>query len=176
MKTVFIEQWHKVFYAREQDQTHQQQCQFCVHKCEVTRTQRLGKSVYMMKFLHVTQNNILTLDAGTGVQNVEWSMDSAFGVHSDFKSHTGATVTFEGRKDLEIGVSAKQKLNTESSMTAELVGVDCALPLALWVPLFLGEQGCAEKKNATNQDDKSATLLAKNGNASSGKRSQALNV
>ena len=84
-----------------------------------------------MKVSCKTQNDILTLDAGKGVHNVEWSMDSAFGVHPDFKSHMGATMTFKGGKGTAINVSAKQKLNTESSTTAELVGVDHTLPLAL---------------------------------------------
>ena len=65
-----------------------------MHKSEVTRTQRLGKSVQMMKFSHVMQNDISTL-AGKGVHNVESSMDSAFGVHPDFKSHVGAMMIFK---------------------------------------------------------------------------------
>ena len=130
----------------------------------------------MMKFLHATQNDILTLDAGKGVHNVEWLMDSAFGVHPDFKSHMGATMTFEGKKGLAINVSAKQKLNTESSTTTELVGVDCALPLALWVPLLPGEQGHNMQENAVNQDNESTILSVKNKKTSSGKRTRALNI
>ena len=89
-----------------------------------------------MKCLHSTKNNALTLDAGNGVHNVEWSVDSAFGVHPDFKSHVRGTMTFKGGKGSAINVSAKQKLNTESSTVAEPVGVDCTLHSVLWVPLF----------------------------------------
>ena len=46
-----------------------------------------NKLVRLMKCLHSTANGTLTLDAGNGVHNVEWSMDSAFGVHPDFESH-----------------------------------------------------------------------------------------
>ena len=67
----------------------------------------------MIKFSHATQNDILTLDAGKGVHNVDWSMDSAFGVNLDLKSHMGATMTFKGGKSLAMDVSAKKKLNTE---------------------------------------------------------------
>ena len=130
----------------------------------------------MMKFSHTTQNNFLTLDMGRGVHNVEWLTDLAFGVHPDFKSHVGATMTFEDRKGSAINASAKQKLNTESSTTAELVGVDCALPLALRVSLFLGEQGHNVQENTANQDNKSTILSAKNGKTSSGKRTGALNI
>ena len=86
----------------------------------------------LMKCSHLTVNNTLTLDAGNRVHNVEWSVDSVFGVHPDFESHVGRTVMFKGGKGLAIGVSEKQKLNTESSMVAELVGVDCVPPLVLW--------------------------------------------
>ena len=75
-----------------------------------------------------------------------------------------------------INVSAKQKLNTESSTVAELVGADQAPPLALWVPLFLKEQGDDVKENVVKQDNKSAILLAKNGKTSSGKRMRAINI
>ena len=80
-----------------------------------------------------------------------------------------------GRKGSAINVSAKQKLNTESSTTAELVGVDCASSLALWAPLFLGEQGHNVQENAVNQDNESMILPVKNGKTSSGKRTRALN-
>ena len=59
-----------------------------------------------------------------------------------------------------MNISAKQKLNTESSAVAELVGVDHAPPLALWVPLFLKEQGHKVQENVVKQDNESATLLA----------------
>ena len=75
-----------------------------------------------------------------------------------------------------MNISAKQKLNAESSTVAELVGVDHALPLALWAPLFLKEQGCEVRENIVKQDNKSATLLAKNGKTSLGKWMQAINI
>ena len=63
-------------------------------------------------------------------------MDSAFGVHSDFKSHVGGTMKFKEGHGSVTNTSAKQKLNTESSTVAELAGVNQAPPSALWVPLF----------------------------------------
>ena len=120
--------------------------------------------------MHSTKKDVLTLDAGRGVHNVEWSIDSAFGVHPDFKSHVGATMKFKEGHGSVVSSSAKQKLNTESSTVAELVGVDHALPLALWAPLFLKEQGYKVKENTVKQDNKSTILLAKNGKTSSGKR------
>ena len=72
--------------------------------------------------------------------------------------------------------SSKQKLNTSSSTTSELVAVDQTLPLALWVPLFMEEQGHPIKENIVYQDNMSAILLEKNGKKSSGKWTRALNI
>ena len=85
-------------------------------------------------------------------------------------------MTFEGGKDWAINVSAKQKLNTESLTTAELVGVDHTLPLVPWAPLFLGEQGHNVQENVTNKDNKSTMSLDKNGKTSSRKQTGALNI
>ena len=136
----------------------------------------MGKPVRLMKWSHSTTNDASTLDTGNGVHNVEWSVDSAFGVHPNFKSHVGGTMTFKDRRRSAINVSAKQKLNAKSSTVAELVGVDCMPPLALWVPPFLKEQGHDIKENIIKQDNKSATLLANSRIASLGKQTRAMNV
>ena len=79
-----------------------------------TRTKSLGqkdwgKPVRLMKHSHLTVNDVLTLDVGNGVRNVEWSVDSAFRVHSDFKSHVGGTMGFKGGKGSPMNISAKKK-------------------------------------------------------------------
>ena len=56
------------------------------------------------------------------------------------------------------------------------MGVDCVSPPVLWVPLFLKEQGHKVKENVAFQDNKSVMSLAKNGKASSGKRTRAANI
>ena len=109
----------------------------------------------MMKYLYCTRNDVLTIDARNGVHRIEWSINSAFGVHPDFKSHVGAIMQFSRGQGTVIGASAKQKLNTESSTTAELVGVDQILPLVLWVPLFMEAQGYRVERNTIYQDNKS---------------------
>lgn len=51
--------------------------------------------------------------------------------YTDFKSRTGATMMFkDGRGGID-NMLSKQKQKTSSSTTAELVGVDNILPLAL---------------------------------------------
>ena len=135
-----------------------------------------SKLVRMTKFLNGTMNDKLTLSAGKGVHNIEWYIDTAFAVHPDFKSHTGRVMMFEEGKGGVENVSTKQKLNTDSSTTAEVVGVHDVLPLVLWTKLFLEEQGYKVESNKVYQDNKSTILLAKNGKKSSSKRTRAINI
>ena len=101
-------------------------------------------------------------------------IDASFGVHPDFKSHSGFTMSM-ARGAMVTG-SLKQKLNTRSSTEAELVGVDDFITKTLWTKLFLEEQGHEINKNVLCQDNKSAILLETNGKKSSGKRTRALNI
>ena len=75
-----------------------------------------------------------------------------------------------------ISLSRKQKLNTKSSTTAELVGADDASTLILWTKLFLEKQGYDINMNILYQDNKSTMLLETNGRSSVGKQSRALNI
>ena len=73
-------------------------------------------------------------------------------------------------------MSAKQKLNKDSLTTAELVAVHQRLPLVMWVPLFLAEQGYLTENNRIYQDNKSTILLEKNRKSSSSKYRRVLNI
>ena len=83
---------------------------------------------------------------------------------------------FQGGLGSPIQISAKQKLNTDSSTAAELVAVHQALPEVLWAPLFLEEQGHKIEENLVHQDNQSAILLENNGKESSSKRARHLNI
>ena len=72
---------------------------------------------------------------------IEWYVDTAFGVHPDYKGHTGAAMKFQGGKGDPIQKSVKKKVRKSRSSTCELVGVDDMLSKILWVPLFLEKQG-----------------------------------
>jgi hypothetical protein len=131
------------------------------------------KLIRLLKYLNGTREYVLTLSADS-LQVIKWYVDASFAVHPDFKSHTGGVMTF-GRGAVQ-SLSTKQKLNTKSSTTAELVGADDASTLVLWTKLFMEEQGYAINKNILYQDNKSAILLELNGKKSSSKRTRALNI
>ena len=79
------------------------------------------KLVRMMDFLKRTESDCLTI-AIDDSKKVTWSIDTAFAVHPDMKSHSGMTMSMG--KGAITSLSRKQKLNTRSSTEAELVAVD----------------------------------------------------
>jgi len=131
------------------------------------------KLIRLLKYINGTRKDVLILSADD-LRVLKWYVDSAFAVHPDFKSHTGGTLTL-GR-GAPISISRKQKLNTTSSTTAELVGADDASVMILWTKLFMEAQGYPIDKNILYQDNKSAILLEENGKKSSSKRTRALNI
>jgi len=73
-------------------------------------------------------------------------------------------------------ISRKQKLNTRSSTTAEIVAVVDVIGSVLWTRRFLEAQGYYIKKNVLFQDNRSAILLESNERKSASKRSRHLNI
>ena len=78
-----------------------------------------------MLHLNDARDPTLTLSLKDEINCIKWCVDAAFAVHSDFKSHTGATVLLNDESP--ISVSRKQKLNAESFTIAEPVGVNDAI-------------------------------------------------
>lgn len=131
------------------------------------------KLMRLLKYINGSRKDKLVLGAhDLGV--VRWYVDASFGVHPDFKSHTGAVMTF-GHGAVQT-ICRKQKLNTRSSTEVELVGADDAATMVLWTRLFMLSQGYNVRSNIVYQDNKSAILLETNGKKSSGKRTRALNI
>ena len=127
------------------------------------------KLSHLMKYLRGTRELPLILGGdNTGI--VKWYVDASFAVHPNMRGHTGGAVTL-GR-GFPIVTSTKQKLNTRSSTEAELVGIDDLMPAILWTRYFLKAQGYDVKENILYQDNKSSILLARNGKASSSKRTK----
>jgi len=131
------------------------------------------KLVRYMKYLNGTRDLVLTLSVDS-LTTVNWYVDASFAVHPDFKSHTGAVMTY-GTGAVQ-SLSRKQRLNTRSSTEAELVGVDDAINHILWTKLFLEDQGYPITENRLAQDNMSSILLEKNGKKSSSGRTRAINI
>ena len=52
-----------------------------------------NKLIRLMKFLNGTKDKKLRLSMDN-IKCIKWYVDVAFAVHADYKSHTGATMTF----------------------------------------------------------------------------------
>ena len=112
-----------------------------------------------------------------GIKNLQilhsWA-DTAYGIHDDFKGHTGGTASL-GHGIIQ-HVSSKQKLNTKSSTEVEVVGASDYLPWILWMKWFLQEQGYGLKCTYLYQDNKSTIRLIKNGKRSSRQKTRNINI
>ena len=127
----------------------------------------------MMDFLKRTATEclIILLDDS---RKIIWSIDAAFAVHPDMKSHSGMTMSMG--KGAITSLSRKQKLNTRSSTEAELVAVDDCMAQVLWTKYFLEAQGYEMKAHIILQDNESSIRLENNGHKSMGQRSRHVNV
>lgn len=114
----------------------------------------------MLSYLKGTVKDVRTIGA-TGLGCLTTWVDAAYAVHNNMRSHTGGVMSM-GR-GLVHGRSSKQKLNTKSSIEAELVGVSEYLPYNIWLVIFLKEQGYIISRNKLMQGNQSAIRLEKNG-------------
>ena len=94
------------------------------------------KLTHVMKYLCGTRDDTLTMEADKGPK---WWVDSSYVVHPDMRSHSGIYMTL-GR-GTTYSTSSKQKLNTKSSIEAELVAINDSMGQVLWTRHFLTAQG-----------------------------------
>jgi hypothetical protein len=146
---------------------------FLTTRVQAPNKEDWDKLLRMMRFLRQTYKDKLTL-ATDGTKSTKWYVDAAFGVHPDYRSHTGAVMTMG--KGAVFSISRKQKMNTRSSTEAELVAADDVVGSIVWTKMFLEAQGYPVLKNTLYQDNRGAILLEENGLASAGKRSRHLNI
>ena len=102
-----------------------------VNKSVQTRLEQIKKDI---KFLKKTKEEKLTLEADD-TQTIDWYIDAAFGVHDDMKSHTGACMNWG--KGMICAFSNKQKVNSRSSIEAELIAVDDEVLKVMWTKQFI---------------------------------------
>jgi hypothetical protein len=112
---------HKVcFCANGPDQIHPLQLPIST-RVTCSADSDWEKLTRMVKYLRQTADDRLTLRAD-GSHALRWHVDASFGVHPDYRSHTGATMSMG--QGAVISISRKQGLNTRSSTEAELVAAD----------------------------------------------------
>ena len=87
----------------------------------------------VLKYLQSTRNLVLTLYLD-GSGTIKWWVDTSFAVHHDMRSHTRGSMSI--LKGAVYSASSKQKLNTNTSTEAELVGVNDLNFQILWMRFF----------------------------------------
>ena len=93
-------------------------------------------------------------------------VDASYGVHKDFKSHTGSTMGI-GKGPI-CSKSSTQKLNSKSSTESELIALSDSMGHIIWLRNFITCQGYEKIGPAViGQDNRSTIQLAKNGQANS---------
>lgn len=131
------------------------------------------KLMRIIRYLKGTRDLYLRLKPGDGILSIFAFVDASFAVHHDFKSHTGAVITFG--TGCIFFKSTKQKLNTKSSTEAELVAISDALSTIIWLRDFLIEQGYNVGPAVLYQDNMSTIALVNNGKGTN-ERSRHINI
>ena len=126
-----------------------------------------------LRYLRDTKHLSLTLEADAPLV-IRWWVDASFAVHPNCRSHTGAAMSLG--KGVAYSMSSEQKINTRSSTEAELVGVNDAMGMILWLRHFLEAQVYTVQDNLLFQDNESSIRLEKNGRQSSGKQTKHIEV
>ena len=137
---------------------------------DVDDWKKLGRC---LRYLKETRELNLTLSS-TDLSTIFWWVDASFGVHNDCRSHTGAVMMMN--QGALFALSSKQKLNTRSSTEAELVGVNDAMTMILWMKRFIEAQGYPVIENVIYQDNESSMKLEKYGRQSSSKKTRHLDI
>ena len=119
-----------------------------------------------------------------GSGNMIWSIDAAFGVHMDMRSHTGYCLTLG--QGSPISGSSTQDNMARSSTEAELYGVDKAISFVEWSALFLicqfKEYDWTDPmkkygfRNMVKQDNTSTIRLLKGGPRVCGQRTRNIHI
>ena len=142
----------------------------CMTAPDVNDWKKLGRC---LRYLKETRELNLTLSS-TDLSTIFWWVDASFGVHNDCRSHTGAVMMMN--QGALFALSSKQKLNTRSSTEAELVGVNDAMTMILWMKRLIEAQGYPVIENVIYQDNESSMKLEKYGRQSSSKKTHHLDI
>ena len=127
----------------------------------------------VLSYLKGTKQLLLTLSIDNLTVVKTW-VDASFAVHEDMKSHTGGVIMMG--KGALFASSKRQKINTKSSIEAELVGAGDILPQTIWTNHFLDAQGYNVEESRFFQDNESTMKLERNGRSSAGQRSRHINI
>ena len=142
---------------------------FLATRVQEPTEQDMNKLNRLMMYLNGTKELGLKISADN-IINISAYIDASYGTHSDYKSHSGCTISM-GRGVI-YAKSNEQKLNSKSSTEAEMIAVSDNLNHILWLRNFLESQGYKLPPCKVFQDNMSAISLFKTGKSSSNLRTR----
>ena len=137
---------------------------FLTKRVQSPTAQDMKKLSRAVRYLRETSEKGIIIEADKNLSILGY-VDASYGVHEDYKSHTGCVIGI-GRGPI-FAKSTSQKLNTKSSAEAELVGLSDSVGQVIWNRKFLLEQGYDLGPATMYQDNQSAIALVKNGKSNS---------
>ena len=138
---------------------------FLCKRVQVATDMDIIKLRRVAQYIRGTQELGIQLEA-THIPEVISYVDASYGVHADFKSHTGSTMGI-GKGPI-CSKSSTQKLNSKSSTESELIALSDSMGHVIWLRNFITCQGYDKIGPAViGQDNRSTIQLAKNGQANS---------
>ena len=126
--------------------------------------QDFNKLIKLIRYIRHTKHMGIILE-GEDTLSVLAYVDASYGVHSDYKSHTGCVIGI-GRGPI-YAKSSGQKINTKSSSEAELIGLSDSTNQVIWTRNFLLEQGYNVGPATIYEDNQSTIAMIKNGKSNS---------
>jgi hypothetical protein len=123
-----------------------------------------GKLQRVLKYLNSEPDLGVTIHPDSAL-NIRAYIDASFGVHPDWKGHTGSVIMMD--KGSLFARSVKQKIVTKSSTECEIVGVSDGLSQVIWTRDFLLAQGHKMAPATLYQDNTSTMAMIAKGRATS---------
>jgi hypothetical protein len=139
---------------------------FLSTRIQVATVEDWSKLERVLKYINGSKDMGICINMSDGVTVFAY-VDSSYGVHSDYKSHTGGVISMG--KGPVFTKSSKQKIMSKSSTEAELIGISDMLPQVIWTRDFLIAQGYKVAAAKLFQDNQSTIALANKGFSTSDK-------
>jgi hypothetical protein len=137
---------------------------FLVRRVNEPTVEDMAKLERLVRYVRGTKDMGIILEASVNL-GVFGYIDASYGVHEDFKSHSGCVIGI-GRGPL-YAKSGVQKLNTKSSSEAELVALSDHSSQVIWTRNFLLDQGYSIGPSTVYQDNQSTIAMVRNGRSNS---------
>jgi Reverse transcriptase (RNA-dependent DNA polymerase) len=137
---------------------------FLTKRVTAPTVQDMRKLQRAVRYIRETKDKGIVIEGDKNLSILAY-VDASYGVHHDYKSHTGCVIGI-GRGPV-YAKSSGQKINTKSSSEAELVGLSDSVGQVIWTRNFLVGQGYNVGPATIYQDNQSAIALVKSGKSNS---------